>query len=106
MNVDLITILKIILIVILCLIPSLMSWLVIKKAKQRLHNRLRRERARAAIRQEMVQQFPLDAQEEEVFHGHFLGDISCRFNAHSPYLRCAVNPEGPCKNCPYYEAKE
>jgi hypothetical protein len=33
----------------------------------------------------------------------FCGDTSCRFNAHSPFLRCAVNPEGPCQGCPFYE---
>lgn len=32
-----------------------------------------------------------------------LGDASCRFNAHSELIRCAVNPEGPCANCRYYE---
>jgi Family of unknown function (DUF6464) len=33
----------------------------------------------------------------------YVGDTSCRFNAHSPFLRCAVNPDGPCQNCSYYE---
>lgn len=102
---DLLTILKIVFILILCLIPSLVSWLVIKKAKQRLQNRLRRERARAAIRQQATMEFPPDFEESTV-HGHFIGDPSCRYNAHSPYIRCAVNPEGPCKSCPHYEEKE
>ncbi|MFT0796536.1 DUF6464 family protein [Synechococcus sp. H70.1] len=35
--------------------------------------------------------------------GQLLGDPSCRFNAHSPLLRCAVNPSGPCQGCPHYE---
>jgi hypothetical protein len=39
-------------------------------------------------------------------HSEFIGDISCRFNAHSPYLRCAVNPSGPCENCSYYDPKK
>ena len=34
---------------------------------------------------------------------YFIGDISCRYNAHSPYLRCAVNPHGSCEQCSYYE---
>lgn len=34
----------------------------------------------------------------------YVGDTSCRFNAHSPFLRCAVNPGGPCRECPCYEA--
>lgn len=33
----------------------------------------------------------------------YLGDTSCQFNAHSPFIRCAVNPSGPCQNCTYYE---
>jgi len=29
--------------------------------------------------------------------GYLIGDISCQFNARSGYLRCAVNPQGPCQ---------
>ena len=29
--------------------------------------------------------------------GWVIGDPSCRFNALSPLLRCAVLPEGPCQ---------
>ncbi|MEX0268145.1 DUF6464 family protein [Leptolyngbyaceae cyanobacterium UHCC 1019] len=36
--------------------------------------------------------------------GYMLGDITCQFNARSPYLRCTVNPSGPCKECPHYES--
>jgi hypothetical protein len=32
-----------------------------------------------------------------------VGDASCRFNAASELLRCAVNPEGPCDRCRFYE---
>ena len=32
-----------------------------------------------------------------------VGDASCRFNARSEIIRCAVNPPGPCHNCRYYE---
>lgn len=35
--------------------------------------------------------------------GYLIGDISCRFNARSGYLRCAVNPEGPCDGCRHYQ---
>jgi hypothetical protein len=37
--------------------------------------------------------------------GYVLGDLSCRFNAISPQLRCAINPLGPCEDCSAYEAK-
>jgi hypothetical protein len=33
-----------------------------------------------------------------------IGDPSCRFNARSPLLRCAVLPEGPCARCAHYAA--
>lgn len=33
-----------------------------------------------------------------------VGDASCQFNARSELIRCAVNPDGPCGNCRYYEA--
>ena len=33
-----------------------------------------------------------------------IGDTNCRFNALSPTLRCNVNPNGPCKDCVYFEA--
>ena len=36
----------------------------------------------------------------------WIGDPTCRYNALSPQLRCAVNPYGPCKGCPHYEPRE
>ena len=38
-------------------------------------------------------------------YGDYIGDISCRNNAKSPYLRCAINPSGPCEDCPNYEER-
>ncbi len=35
--------------------------------------------------------------------GYVIGNLSCRFNARSPQLRCAVNPTGPCADCRFYE---
>ncbi|NJL22411.1 MAG: hypothetical protein HC895_18915 [Leptolyngbyaceae cyanobacterium SM1_3_5] len=32
-----------------------------------------------------------------------IGDASCRFNARSELMRCAVNPTGPCASCRFYE---
>jgi Family of unknown function (DUF6464) len=32
-----------------------------------------------------------------------IGTASCRFNARSEILRCAVNPNGPCKGCRDYQ---
>ncbi len=37
--------------------------------------------------------------------GPLIGDLTCRFNAQSAYLRCAINPLGPCETCNEYEAR-
>ncbi|MDY7023179.1 MAG: DUF6464 family protein [Cyanobacteriota bacterium] len=30
---------------------------------------------------------------------------TCKYNAESAFLRCAVNPSGPCSECNQYESK-
>ena len=47
---------------------------------------------------------PKDAQRHR--HGWVIGDPSCRFNALSPLLRCAVLPEGPCDQCRHHEVRQ
>lgn len=37
--------------------------------------------------------------------GYMVGDITCRFNAQSSYIRCAVNPLGPCEGCSHYQSR-
>jgi hypothetical protein len=33
-----------------------------------------------------------------------IGDPTCKYNAHSPYIRCAVNPHlNTCEDCQHYE---
>ena len=32
-----------------------------------------------------------------------IGDGTCRYNAHSALLRCAVKPSGPCDRCTDYQ---
>ncbi len=34
-----------------------------------------------------------------------IGDPTCRFNARSPLLRCAVLPEGPCDRCSHFRSE-
>lgn len=34
-----------------------------------------------------------------------IGDPSCRFNARSPLLRCAVLPDGPCERCAHRQTR-
>lgn len=37
--------------------------------------------------------------------GYSIGDLTCEYNARSNYLRCAINPDGPCKDCLHYKAR-
>jgi hypothetical protein len=59
---------------------------------------------RARIRQSTIPLPPERYYLEGV--GYLIGDISCKYNARSGYIRCAVNPEGPCQGCRYYEQKD
>jgi Family of unknown function (DUF6464) len=34
--------------------------------------------------------------------GYVIGDLTCSYNARSPYIRCAVNPGGLCQDCRHY----
>lgn len=40
---------------------------------------------------------PVDARRWR--HGWVIGDPTCKLNALSPLLRCAVMPDGPCERC-------
>ncbi len=41
--------------------------------------------------------------EKSLIEGRWvMGDASCRFNARSELLRCAINPPGPCQDCRFY----
>lgn len=43
-------------------------------------------------------------QERSFVEGRWvLGDATCRFNGRSEIIRCAVNPDGPCDGCHFYE---
>lgn len=98
--------------------PSLFYLAVIRKAKRRYQSRMRRLRTPIAYHDRGTTPLnelsngqgnpDLSRPYADVFrqHSEFIGDISCRFNAHSPYLRCAVNPSGPCENCSYYDPKK
>lgn len=50
-----------------------------------------------------VQSAPRPTEQSFVAGRWVLGDVNCRFNAHSELLRCAVNPAGPCNGCRCYE---
>lgn len=50
-----------------------------------------------------VQSAPHPTEQSLVDGRWVLGDANCRFNAHSELIRCAVNPDGPCDRCRFYE---
>jgi hypothetical protein len=46
---------------------------------------------------------PVDA---EWWNGQWvIGNPGCYFNARSPFLRCAVLPEGPCTSCGHFRKR-
>jgi hypothetical protein len=88
------------------LLPSLFSLWVMRKTQWRIRSRLRQ----AAIHATRVRiQENLPTVESDRYYlegvGFLIGDISCKFNARSGYLRCAINPHGPCADCRYYEPR-
>jgi hypothetical protein len=95
--------LNIILILILPLIILLISLVFIRRMKQRFNARLRRIRHRINNRS-LTTEFDQNFLEEEVYLP-YIGDPTCDYNAHSPYLRCTVNPHGPCETCHHYQPK-
>jgi hypothetical protein len=106
--------LKTIVLIIIGLLPSLWSLWVIRKTQQRTrtHNRQIaqnyyqiREYTRPIERDYTEQRDSSDRYYLEGV-GYLIGDISCKFNARSGYVRCAVNPSGPCQNCRHYESRQ
>ena len=97
--------LEALLVFILGLTPPLISVWVMRQAEARARERLRLAMERAARMPLRTAPLPSELQYiNEV--GEIIGDLSCRFNARSPYLRCAVNPLGPCQSCSHYQPKE
>ncbi|OIP77319.1 MAG: hypothetical protein AUK48_04290 [Oscillatoriales cyanobacterium CG2_30_44_21] len=51
-----------------------------------------------------VQRSPEKLERSFINDRWIIGDAACRFNAVSEILRCAVNPNGPCQGCNFWEA--
>jgi len=94
-----------ILVLALSLMPSLLSLWVMGKTKAQTRERLRAAMEATARREAQTSQMPPEQQYIEGI-GYLIGDITCQYNARSAYIRCAVNPAGPCDGCPYYEQEE
>jgi Family of unknown function (DUF6464) len=103
---------KTLLVLIIGCLPSLFSLWVIRKAAFRTRERMRQaantfNNGTFTNGRRIPYQRPLESDRyylEGV--GYLIGDISCKYNARSGYVRCAVNPSGPCEGCRFYESKE
>jgi hypothetical protein len=99
-------VLKTLLVIAIGFLPSLFSLWMIRKTRLRTRLRMRQ----AAMNLSGVRVRPIRIVEGDRYYlegvVYLIGDISCKFNAQSGYIRCAVNPSGPCQGCRYYESKE
>ena len=106
-------VIKLALILVLSILPSLVYLLIFKKAKKRWQARLRRAHNLTAYqygyrsRLNRTRSYGNDTNSlrdrRRPVTKYFIGDTTCLNNAHSPYIRCAINPEGPCDECAHYE---
>ncbi|MEQ8994983.1 MAG: DUF6464 family protein [Coleofasciculus sp. B1-GNL1-01] len=95
-----------IIVFVLGLTPPVLSIWVMRRAKEQAQIRLRNS-IQASTTARVLPRNPLPPDQyylEGV--GYLIGDITCRFNARSAYIRCAVNPSGPCDNCCDYQPRE
>jgi hypothetical protein len=96
--------LETIIVFVLGLTPPILSLWMIRKAKERMEARLLAARQQSFVRIPSTHHLPSDRYYLEGV-GYLIGDITCQFNARSAYIRCAVNPDGPCEQCRHYEPK-
>jgi hypothetical protein len=97
-------VLKTLLVIAIGFLPSLLSLWLMRKSQARRRSQFRRVAMTFPGGQvgQNTRAVPSDRYYLEGV-GYLIGDISCRFNARSGDLRCAVNPSGPCEGCRYYE---
>ena len=108
-------VIKLALILLLSILPSLIYLLIFRKVKKRWQTRLRRaqiattyylpERLHRDIDRYSRDSYSRYSDRRRPATKYFIGDTSCINNAQSPYIRCAVNPEGPCDGCTHYEKR-
>lgn len=91
-------------IILLGLSPSLFSVWMMRQADARAQERLRLAMESIANRQLPPLNLPADHRYVEGI-GYMIGDLTCEFNARSRYIRCAINPSGPCETCSHYQSR-
>ncbi|MCS6791142.1 MAG: DUF6464 family protein [Oscillatoriaceae bacterium SKW80] len=97
--------LEIIVIFLLGLMPPIISILTRRQTETRVRARLIRAMETATY--PSIQRLPpsLNQYDPEEFSLP-IGAQTCRFNARSPFIRCAVNPLGPCQGCSHYQRRD
>ncbi|MCT7948376.1 DUF6464 family protein [Ancylothrix sp. C2] len=97
--------LEIVLIFTIALTPPLVSLWKWRQTERTVGARLLAARQSASLRR-----LPAVRGSTELYNpvliAQQVGDATCRFNARSPYIRCAVNPDGPCEGCRHYQKRE
>jgi hypothetical protein len=80
---------------------ALSLWLTYREEQRARHRAM--AAVDAASHRRFYKRIARDPEEQYIEGvGYIIGDISCEFNARSPYIRCAVNPGGLCQNCIHY----
>jgi Family of unknown function (DUF6464) len=94
-----------IIVIVITLLFLLCSWL---SYHQRLRWRSRRlTMTETSFDRRFYKRIVKDPEEQYVEGiGIVIGDLSCTYNARSPYLRCAINPDGLCQDCRHYQRGE
>ncbi|NJK38872.1 MAG: hypothetical protein HC835_07005 [Oscillatoriales cyanobacterium RM2_1_1] len=96
---------KTIIIFVLSLTPSLVYWWLRRRAESQWVQEFDLSGRSIVSPRWQMRYFPPDTRYVEGV-GFLIGDITCKYNARSSQIRCAVNPQGPCQDCPSYEMKE
>jgi Family of unknown function (DUF6464) len=94
-----------IIVVVIILLLLMCSWL---SYRQRLRWRSRRlTLTESSFDRRFYKRIAKDPEEQYVEGiGIVIGDLSCSYNARSPYIRCAINPDGLCQDCRHYNRGE
>jgi hypothetical protein len=94
-----------IIVAVLILLLLICSWLSYHQ-RSRIRSR-RPPMTEASFDRRFYKRMTKDPEEQYVEGiGIVIGDLSCSYNARSPYIRCAINPDGLCQDCHHYHRKE
>ena len=94
---------EILLIFLIGITPGIFSLWIFYKLEARIIERLNSVRLIVNYREITAISSQLERQYIERL-GYVIGNISCKLNARSSHIRCAVNPLAPCKSCHDYQS--